>query len=158
MAKGISQTDIGLLNGGEIVIDPTPPAIPAPIASGTFNPPDSTVDAGYTYETAPLFTGGAPTSYLLNGTLPDGLVFSSVTGAISGVPTTEQTSSGISVSGINGSGSDTTNTADITINAASVPTGNYSIAEINVDSIGQPVGFTYSSGYSSPPSPPDRER
>lgn len=99
---------IELSGGGDVPTE-------APIASGTFDPPDGIVGASYSYNTAPLFTGGAVESYSLIGTLPPGLGFSTSTGRISGTPTTIGSFTGLAVTGTNVIGSDTTNTADIAI-------------------------------------------
>ena len=99
-------------NTASLVIE-TP--IAAPIASGTFNPPDGTVGTFYYYPFSDLFTGGAVDTYTVNGTLPDGIVLQG--SALGGIPTSDATFSGLSVTGTNTTGSDTTNTADITIAA-----------------------------------------
>lgn len=96
-------------------------AISAPIASGTFAPPAGTVNAAYSYATSTLFTGGTVSYYSLNGTLPTGLSLNTSSGLISGTPTTEQTLTNISVTGTNATDSDTTNTANITISAVTLP-------------------------------------
>ncbi|MCP4930330.1 MAG: hypothetical protein GY918_14875 [Gammaproteobacteria bacterium] len=97
-------------------IDVTDPAEIAPIASGTFAPPNGVISSAYSYATAVLFTGGAPTSYsLATGTLPSGLSLNTSTGLISGTPTTEETQAGVSITGTNATGSDTTNTASMTV-------------------------------------------
>lgn len=104
-----------------------PPA-GAPVATGTFAPPNGVIGSSYGYNSSSLFTGGAPTSYSLNGTLPAGLSFNTSTGEITGTPTTEQTMNNISVTGTNATGSDTTNTASIEIFAAGgwqLPATNY---------------------------------
>lgn len=96
------------------------PVIDPPIASGTFAPPDAKVGAAYSYDISVLFTGGNVSTYTLNGTLPDGLSLHPSTGVISGTPTQEEVATGISITGTNTAGSDTTNTASITVAAAAV--------------------------------------
>ena len=87
----------------------------APLATGYFNPQDSSNGVDYYYDTSVFFFGATITDYSLNGTLPTGLVLDSITGIISGTPSVINTFSGISIIGTNNSGSDTTNEADITI-------------------------------------------
>lgn len=94
-------------------------ALPIEI-SGT--PPDGAVNAVYSF--VPTITGGdgVPT-FALTGTLPAGLSFSTVTGAITGTPTTAATTSGLNITVTDIGGSDALGVFDIVIAAAISITG-----------------------------------
>lgn len=81
-----------------------------PNADRIFAFPIGRVGVEYTYDASRAFsrTEGTPNSYTLNGVLPAGLNINGSTGVVSGIPTTIETKTGISVTGTNSYGSDTT--------------------------------------------------
>lgn len=130
--KTKSDSDVASIDSGSGVITIADPADLAPVASGTFAPSEGTVDIPYSYDASVLFTGGAVVSYSLNGTLPVGLTLDTSTGVISGTPTTEETATGLSITGTNGDGSDTTNTASITVAINTTAQVAMSVATVDV--------------------------
>ena len=80
----------------------------APVFSGTV--PNQVWQLGVpaTLDIRPYFTGTSPSYTLTGGTLPDGMTLS-LSGIISGTPTTEETQAGLIVTATNSAGSDVTN-------------------------------------------------
>jgi hypothetical protein len=108
----IEVTDLG----GSDTLGPFDIEITAAI-SITGTPPDGVVDEAYTF--TPGTAGGAGTkSFALTGTLPVGLTFSTVTGAITGTPTEEETATGLDITVTDLSGSAALGAFDIEIAAA----------------------------------------
>jgi hypothetical protein len=83
--------------------------------SGT--PPAGIVSSAYSF-TPTTANGSGTKSFALTGTLPTGLNFSTTTGAITGTPTTVQTSSGLNITVTDSSGSAALGTFSIAITAA----------------------------------------
>jgi len=82
---------------------------------------------GVAYSFTPSVTGGSGTrSFTLTGTLPGGLSFSSSTGTISGTPTTQGTTPGLSITVTDSSGSAVLPAQSLVINAA--PSSQYMFA------------------------------
>lgn len=99
----------------------------APTISGT--PGAATIGAAYSF-TPTVSGGGGTKTYSVSGTLPDGLSFSTSTGAITGTPTTAGTFSGISITVTDPTGSATLSSLSITVSSN---TDIYSTAQYQVD-------------------------
>ncbi len=100
--------------------------------TGVLLPPSSLTysnnPASYTTGTAitpnyPLFSGGTPTAFVVDPTLPTGLSLHATTGTISGTPTVASAQTDYVVTASNGAGS-TTSIVKITIAAALLPPSN----------------------------------
>lgn len=99
--------------GTQTVGDIPPPPEP-PVFDGTIPNRSFVVDVAITsWDLSTYFTGA--TSYSSAGTLPTGLTLNSSTGVLSGTPSATGTYSGITITGINDDGMDTSNAFTITI-------------------------------------------
>jgi hypothetical protein len=99
--------------GTQTVGDIPPPPEP-PVFDGTIPNRSFVVNVAITsWDLSTYFTGA--TSYSSAGTLPTGLTLNASTGVLSGTPTATGTYSGITITGINDDGTDTSNAFTITI-------------------------------------------
>ena len=83
-----------------------PPNLSIPAIS--YNPPINVFTIGTAISLSPIHSGGTPTGYSINTTLPAGLSFSTSTGIISGTPTTKSAATIYTVTASNAAGSSTT--------------------------------------------------
>lgn len=108
---------VGTQTVGDIPPPPEPPVFDGTIPNRSFVV--SVAIASWNLST--YFTGA--TSYSSAGTLPTGLTLNSSTGILSGTPTATGTYSGITITGINDDGTDTSNAFTITITDTPPPPG-----------------------------------
>jgi hypothetical protein len=96
-----------------------------PLGNLTYSPDTVTYVLGLPVTDAPSYTGRAPTKFALtSGTLPAGLVLDSVTGVISGTPSTATAAANYVVRATNTAGPDTaTRNLRITVAAENFSTG-----------------------------------
>jgi hypothetical protein len=107
------------LSGLSIVVTAAPVAL---ALSGT--PPVGAI--GSTYSFIPTVSGGSGTkAFSLSGVLPDGLSFSTSTGAITGTPTTAGTTSGLAITVSDTSGSATLSGLSIVVSAVAQPPAGF---------------------------------
>ena len=78
------------------------------IPSISYNPPINVFTIGTAVSLSPTHTGGTPTGYSISSALPAGLNFSTSTGIISGIPTTNSAATLYTVTASNASGSSST--------------------------------------------------
>jgi len=77
--------------------------------------PSGATFTNYFFSANNLFTGGQVVAYSINGVTPPGLTFNTVTGVLSGTPTTAGDYTNISFTATNASGNDTSNTDNLLV-------------------------------------------
>jgi hypothetical protein len=122
--RGVISSTSGVLTG---VLSLAGGAVIPVSISGT--PPAGIVSSAYSF-TPTTANGSGTKSFALTGTLPTGLNFSTTTGAITGTPTTVQTSSGLNITVTDSSGSAALGTFSIAITAALSISGTPAAATI----------------------------
>ena len=157
-----ATSSTGVSKTGEFSLWVTPPK-PSDIV---YSSHDLTLEKGTPMTTTtPSTSGGAATSWEISPSVPNGLAFSSSTGAISGTPSVLQTTAVAYTVWANNSGGSALTEMNITINdaAPNIDYGGGSGAQVIILYLGQtmqPLTPTYGSGSgmptscSSSPSPP----